>query len=787
MKTFLILCFLVMAQLTSAQTIVQTIRGRVVDIDSKQPLPGATIILLNSDPLIGVTSNIDGEYIISNVPIGRQSITVSFIGYHPLSKTNILLQSGKESIVDVELTEKLESLSDIEIRAYKHNGQALNEMAPVSARSFSKEQTERFAGSLGDPARMVGNYAGVVMQNDSRNDIIIRGNSPLGVIWRMDDVEIPNPNHFGSMGTTGGPVSMINNNLLSQSDFFTGAFPAEFGNGISGAFDLRLRSGNNQQTEFTGQIGFNGFEFGAEGPFSPNSKASYMVFGRYSTLALMHTIGFGTGTGSAIPYYKDLTFKIDLPTKKLGKFSLFGIYGDSDIDLGSDLNDTSATSYNFSDQRTVFGSNMAVVGLSHLIFLNSKTRIKTTLSGQLAGDETSLDRYKLEEDRSEAFYRGNNRHDRYAFASYLKSKINSKNILSVGFFLTQNRLDYSDSIFVKENQRFVTLHDVDASYTIFRPYAQYVYKLTDQMSFFGGMNFLANTINHSFSLEPRAGMEWAISPVQSVTIGFGKHSQMQPASVYYLQYEDTIQNRYLETNKELGLTKADHYVLGYNYQFSEQTRIKAEVYYQSIYDVPVSPGFPEFSMLNAGEFFNIPATDSLINTGKGENYGLEVTFEKALSDGYYALLTTSIFNSGYRGYDNLWRNTAFNSNYVINLLAGYEIKIRNNMFLTLDTRTVYSGGKRYIPVDLDASILNEYISYNFQFSYESQFADYFRTDFRIGFKLNGKRLNQEWAVDLQNLTGHQAPFQQAFDSNRKEIYYSYQQGFYPMFLYRIQF
>ncbi|NCA80716.1 MAG: carboxypeptidase-like regulatory domain-containing protein, partial [Sphingobacteriia bacterium] len=303
MKKIITILFVMVSVSLMAQPITQTIRGKVIDKDSKQTLPGATIVLQNSDPVVGVTSDANGEFIIKNVTIGRQSLSISFMGYHSAEVKNLLLQSGKESVVEIELIEKIESLKEVEIKASADNGKAMNEMAPVSARSFSIEQTERFAGSLGDPARMVGNYAGVVMQNDARNDIIIRGNSPIGVIWRFDDIEIPNPNHFGALGTTGGPVSMLNNNLLTNSDFFTGAFPAEFGNGISGAFDLRMRSGNNQKTEFTGQIGFNGFEFGMEGPFSKKSKASYIINARYSTLALMHEIGFGTGTGSAVPYY----------------------------------------------------------------------------------------------------------------------------------------------------------------------------------------------------------------------------------------------------------------------------------------------------------------------------------------------------------------------------------------------------------------------------------------------------------------------------------------------------
>jgi len=255
----------------------QTIRGTVIDKLTQTTLPGATVIILNTDPLLGTTSDMDGAFKIENIPLGRQSIQISFIGYNSRTISNLNLTAGRETVVIVELEEQVQKLDEVVISAKQPKDQAINEMATVSARSFTVEETERFAGSMGDPSRMAANYAGVSMTNDSRNDIIIRGNSPMGVLWRLDGVEIPNPNHFGAAGTTGGPVSMLNNNMLSNSDFFTSAFPAEYGNAMSGVFDLNMRSGNNQKREYVGQVGFNGFEFGAEGTFKKGGKGSYIA------------------------------------------------------------------------------------------------------------------------------------------------------------------------------------------------------------------------------------------------------------------------------------------------------------------------------------------------------------------------------------------------------------------------------------------------------------------------------------------------------------------------------
>jgi hypothetical protein len=311
----------------SSGDLSQNIRGTVHDEVTGLPLIGASVVILDSQPIIGTITDQNGNFIFKNVPVGRRSLEISYIGYNKSVISNILVTSGKEVVLTINLKEKAYAVDELTIRPEKKKENPKNEMAIVSARSFSVEETERFAGSLGDPARMVANYAGVMTQNDSRNDIIIRGNSPSGVLWRLEGVEIPNPNHFGALGTTGGPVSMINNNLLTDSDFLTGAFPAEYGNATAGAFDLYLRSGNNQNTEFTGQVSFNGFEGGIEGPiFKRDNKPSpsYLANYRYSTLQLMHDIGFSTGTGAAIPEYQDFTFLVDIPATKYGRFKIFG-------------------------------------------------------------------------------------------------------------------------------------------------------------------------------------------------------------------------------------------------------------------------------------------------------------------------------------------------------------------------------------------------------------------------------------------------------------------------------
>ena len=776
----------------------QTIRGLVIDKHSQITLPGASVILLNSNPMVGTVSDVDGNFKLENIPVGRQGIYVSFLGYHTITLSGLNLSSGKELVLTIELEEQIINLSEIVIVGKQRKDLAANKMASVSARSFSVEETERYAGSLGDPSRMVSNYAGVAMTNDSRNDIIIRGNSPSGVLWRLDGIEIPNPNHFGAFGTTGGPVSMLNNNLLTNSDFITSAFPAEYGNAMSGVFDLKMRSGNNQKREYVGQIGFNGFEAGVEGPLKKGGKSSYLANYRYSTLGVFNAIGIDIGTGLAIPQYQDLTFKLNFPTKKYGVFSLVGIGGLSFIELHDSKTALAKkdedSNYNFGGVDLEYGSDMGVLGFSHLYFINDKTRIQTNLSVLGMKATTYIDSLKFDgnggiiQDSNFKFYESDGTEVKYSASVHLKKKFNSKNNASVGIYYDYYDINLLDSVDVKKAGGFINYFDVKGNASLIRGYVQWQHRFTDRFKVNSGLYSQYFNMNNEISLEPRFSLKYNLTNTQSISAGYGLHSQIQSRIHYFVQtLVDTANLVYYSPNKKLGMSKSHQFVLRYDKLFSENFRFKAEAYYQSLFNIPVSINTPEYSILNGGDSFGAPLEDSLTNVGSGINYGLELTLEKFFNDGYYFLSTLSVFESKYKAYDEKDRNTAFNGNYVINLLGGYEFKIGKHNLLSCSIRTVYAGGKRYIPIDLEESIIANSTELDWNKAYENKYDDYFRTDLRISFKMNGKKINQEWAIDFQNLTNTKNIYSQSFNPRTKGINSDYQTGFYPMVLYRIQF
>ncbi len=786
MKRLLLSLIIVLASVSLRAQQYQTIRGHVSDKESKAPLPGASVILLNTRPVQGVVTDNDGNFRLGKVAVGRQSVQVSYIGYKPSLFQEIIVNSVKEVVLEAELEENVVIGNGVTITAAAHKDATRNQMAVVSARSFTVEETEKYAGSRGDVARMAMNYAGVSSANDQRNDIIIRGNSPSGLLWRLEDVDIPNPNHFAEGGTTGGPVGMLNNNLLQNSDFFTGAFPAQYGNALSGVFDLSMRNGNNQKHEQLFQVGFNGFEAGAEGPFSRKHEASYLVNFRYSTLQLMDgLINLGT---TGIPKYQDLSFKLNFPVKK-GRISVFGLGGNSEIAMLDSKNGNKQDLYSDEGQDLVNRSRMGASGISYTRFMNEHTYYKLTLSGIYQNGGTTIDTLDIHGlphpniDHNYAEFRT-------SLSGFIHRKYNSRLSGRAGFIVDRMGFDLLTKIYNNQDMALRPMIDyskgLNNGVTLYQPYVQATYRFNDKISIVPGLHFSYFDLNASASLEPRLAFNWQLAARQKLSFGYGLHSRTQTLSTYFL---GTHMNdgSLVETNKELGFTKSNQFVLSYDNSFTENTRFKAEAYYQNLYGVPVEQASSSFSMLNTGAGWGVSAEDSLVNTGSGRNYGLEFTLERFLSKNIYYLATLSLFESKYKGSDGMERNTAFNGNYVVNVLLGKEFPLNSKSAFNIDFKMTYAGGKRYTPIDLAASQQAGTTKYDNLKSYSQQFDAFFKADIKFGYRLNWRKVSQEWVFYIENFTDHNNVLMQTYSRSKNEVNNVNQLGFFPMMQYRIHF
>ena len=769
-----------------AQPYSQTIRGRVIDKATQQPMPGANVIVLNTDPVKGAVTDADGWFKLNDIALGRISVDISFIGYRHATYHNLFLISGKEMILTIELEEEVQHVGEAVVKASRQKERPNNDMALISARSFTVEETEKYAGSRGDVARMASAYAGVSFANDSRNDIVIRGNSPAGLLWRLEDIDLPNPNHFAENGTTGGPVSMLNNNVLRNSDFLTGAFPAEYGNALSGVFDLKMRNGNNEQFEHMFQVGFNGLELGSEGPLSKNHKSSYLANYRFSVMDFVSLLGVNFGT-TGVPHYQDLTFKLNFPVKK-GLVTCFGIGGISSVAmLDSKAKDVSL--YTNEGQDLYNGSTMGASGISWLRYFSSNTYAKFILSGFYQNGGTEIDTLDADKNKTRYFDHSISEY-RLTFSAFTGTKFNAALSSKAGLIIDQMGYDMKTLQYDYDSLRMITrLRENkglgEGGYLI-RGFLQLNVKMTDQWIFTPGIHLLYYTLTGIPSIEPRMGVSWIYGENRSINLGYGTHAKTHTLGTYFLG-SYLPDGQYVETNTDLGYTRSQQVVLGHDWNIRENLRLKTELYYQYLYDVPVEQQPSYFSILNTGAGWGVGASDSLVNEGTGRNYGIEITFEKFLSKGYYYLITGSLFDSKYEGSDGVERNTAFNGNYVFNALAGKEFTIKEKSMLTVDLKVTWAGGTRYIPLDIEKSMEEKASVYDLDHPYEDKYTDYFKADIKFGYKMNGRHITQEYLFFIENVTNHKNVFYQMYKKSTGEIITMNQLGIYPMMQYRITF
>ncbi len=785
---FLFCCFLTSSTLFG-QTPTQDIRGTIVDADTKIPLIGASVVLLGTEPLRGATSDIDGQFKITDVPVGRKDIQITYLGYDPVNIQSIQLTSGKELVLNIELLESAISMAEVVVKAKLDKAETLNEMATVSARSFSVEETARYASSFNDPARMAKNYAGVSGGGDDLlNEIVVRGNSPRGVLWRLEGIEIPNPNHFSSMGSTGGGISMLSSSTLANSDFYTGAFPSEFGNAVSGVFDLNLRRGNNEKREYAFMVGLLGLEAALEGPFYKGGKSSYLVNYRYSTLSALGAIGIDV-VGDIFPSYQDLSFKVHMPTEKAGVFSLFGL-GGNNVASYNPTPDSTRWDDDFGNFGFVEKQTVGTVGLSHRIVLSDRSYLRTVVVGSVDNAEEEYFELNPENDYAkEIEEKGKFINTTYRLSSTYNHKFNAKHTLRTGLIISQMEYDLKSEYFDDEEEVFYTIFDNKGAAQMYQAFAHWKFRLNNSVTFNSGVHYTNFALNGNQSIEPRAAVKWNFAPRQSISASVGLHSKPEHLS-FYLVEEKTTGSERTTPNKGMDFIKSMHAVVGYDWQLSDQLRLKAEVYYQRLYDVPVvNDSTNNGSLLNAASIWDVSRATDVVSEGTGYNYGIDLTLEKFFSNNYYFLLTGSLFDSKYSPLSGETFNTRYNSGYQLNLLGGKEFKVgkEKQNIIGLNGKFLLAGGNRQTPIDLEASRLEGSTVRFTDRPFAEQFPAYYRFDLGVSYKINKKKMTHTISLDVQNVTNRLNTFFTYFDGDAGAVKTAYQTGLFPVFNYRIEF
>lgn len=796
--TLTILGIVMLSTLTFNQNLSQTLRGTVVDADSKLPLIGATVVIIGSNPIIGASTDVKGKFRLENIAIGRVSLQLTYLGYEPKTVTDIIVNSGKESVLEISMQESAVKINEIVVKA-KIKGEANNDMVILSARSISPEETKRYAGGYDDPSVILNNFAGIASSQNT-NDIVVRGNSPKYIQWRLEGTEITAPNHQADQNATIGGFNCLNNRLLDISDFYTGAFSSEYGDALSGIYDVKLRTGNNEKTEAMAGVGIMGTDFTVEGPFKKGYGGSYIVNYRFSNIALLQALKIINIPGVKTTF-QDANFKVLLPTKKAGSFSFFGLGGLDNLnvlDVTKDIYPLPGNDQMLSDLTLDFYQKnyLSNIGMNHTININSKSYIKTTLSYSAIGMNNEVFESIIKEsdtiDRKLNFNTSIKTYT-YKGAIIFNNRINAKNKIQIGVKYSLINESNKQSQLEADRITRLMLIDFNGDITNLQNFISWKHNFNDKIALIAGFHNMNVLLNNKSTLEPRVALNWKINNNNSIHVGYGKHSTIEKTHNYFTivkQPDGSI----VEPNKDLGLLKANHYVLGYDKNITENLRAKVELYYQHLYNLPVEND-PTSFYATINESYDYKYV-SLVNKGVGKNYGIEATLERNFSKHYYFLINGTLFESKYKALDGVWRNTMYNSKYIVNALFGKEfdkLGKKQNKTLTLNAKVFFNGGQRYIPLLRDANgnlavdpANNKFWDYSK--AYDNSLSNNFMLNLSMSYKINRSYATHEIFLDLNNLTNYQSKLTEYYDASKpNKIGYIMQGNFMPNLMYRVYF
>ena len=779
--TSLVLKFILISLLFSSDAVGQTIRGVVVDKTTQQALPFSTIYIQGTNPPIGSTADESGNFIITDLKPGRYNLEASYVGYEKGLHREILVGTGREVVLRFEMEPQSSQLEGVTVRASSQDkATSINSMSMVSSLSFNVEETRRYAGGMDDPARLVTAFAGVSAAGNSQdNAIVIRGNSPRGVQWRVEGVEVPNPNHFSNANVVGGGfMSILSSQTLGRSDFFTGAFPAEYGNALAGVFDIKLRSGNPYKREYTFQAGILGLDFSAEGPWIEGKESSYLFNYRYSTMGLL-------AHANIIPdlaiFYQDLSFKNEFHTKKHGTFTLWGLGG---IDKTIAHEVTDSLQWKNDDDRFAnhWREQFGATGVGHRISLGSSAFVSTSLVASGRRKELTMDRLdsdlRLQKDLD--LFKTDSK---LTLSSFINQRVSTNHVNRSGIIINSLHYNYDlNSTYEHIPGTYTNMALETGQAFHLQAYTQSRYNFGSNWVVNAGLHGNVFALNNTWSIDPRLGLKWHFSDHQSLSMAYGKHSQTEDLYVYLYRKQDAEGNWY-QPNRELHMAQAHHFVLGYDHSFSDILRLKVEPYFQYLYDIPGEEG-TSFSMINFTRDFGF--NKELVNTNMGRNMGVDITLERFLDKGYYFLTNASLFRSEYKADDNVWRNTRYNKNIVVNLLGGREFMIGNNM-LGINLRACISGGERRKPILQNESnqarraIFDEKNAWNLQ----DDFAAF--VDVSLTYRINKGNYAGIWALQVKNVLGARQKDLYLFDYKTQEVVLDSRVIVIPSLSYKIEF
>lgn len=763
-----------------AQAQLGKVRGSISESLLQAPIVNA-IVRAEASPL-QVMSDSLGRFELGPLPPGRYTFRAEHPAYETAYLTEVLVISGKETVLDIRMEAKITGLENVTIRARKSDRSLNNDMAGISSRSLTVEQTQRYAAAVNDPARMVTSFAGVVGADDGNNKIIIRGNAPNGLLWRMEGIDIPNPNHFSNVGTSGGGISILSAQVLSGADFMTGAFSPEYGNALSGVFDLHLRKGNASKREYTFQAGVLGLDLAAEGPMGKKKDGSFLVNYRYSTLGILSQLGVQVGPG--VTTFQDVSWNLYRKLPNGDQISFFGFGG-----LSSQHYTALADSTRWKSQWDRFGSRFSnrtyAAGITHTHALRPKLSMKQVLLLSGTGQTENTTETDLEM-QARPLFRFADYSTRFSYRITFTQKVNLRHSLRYGIMASSIRRESEQE--QRDSQgRMQAVLDAHNASGMLQGFVQWRWRITDALRTDMGFHTLYEPAYGRPTLEPRASVRWELSRRLAFSTGYGLHSQTLPPGIREMQFP-LSNGTFHYPNRQLRLPQSHHYVAALQYRLRAFMRLRLEAYRQDLFAIPVEAGSTSsWSFINQAEGYPYLGMRS---GGKGGNKGIEATLEKDLHRGWYLLLTASAYQSRYTGSDGILRPTRWDGGYTSVLTAGREWALNSGgrkRIIALNLKSVYTGGLRETPIDLASSIRQNETVWKESEAFSLQLPAYFRTDFKFSLRSLHANRTQTWSLDIQNITNHQNIQARFFDPHKQQMVTYYGMGILPVLAWRIDF
>lgn len=673
------------------------IKGKVSDAVSNEPIPFANIIILNTEK--GASSDIDGNFIISNLQPGLYSLQATFIGYKKKTIFEIQVNNAFPAFVDFKLDPDVKVLEGIEVTASPFNK---TEESPVSLRTIGVSEIQRNPGGNRDISKVIQSLPGVASTVSFRNDIIIRGGAPNENRFYLDGVEVPNINHFATQGSSGGPVGLINVNFIREVDFYSGAFPANRSNALSSVFEFKQKEGNAERLLINFMLGSSDIGLTFDGPIS--KKSTFIFSARRSYLQFL----FEVLKLPFLPTYNDFQFKQKIALSPKNEITIIGLGAIDKFKLNKSVNNGVSDSATLDRNNYILG-NLPVneqwnytVGLVYKHFKESsfqtivfsRNHLNNTSTKYFNNDESSSEnlilKYKSEEIENKFRLENNIRKNgfkivygiNYEFAQYLNSTFN-KRALPSGLII----INYNSALDIHKAGAFFQL-------------SKGLFNERLMLSF--GLRTDANTYssvmqNPVEQISPRFSFSYSITEKLNWNFNVGRYTQLPPYTVLGYRTPDGV---LVNKQNDIAYIKVNHIVSGLEFNPGINSKITVEGFFKIYEDYPFLIN-ENVSLANLGGNFGVIGDSPANSNSSGRTYGLEILMQQKIYKGFYGIIAYTFVKSEFTNGMGIYKPSAWDFGNIVSLTGGKKFK-KNWEF---GVKWRYTGGAPYTPFNIELSSL----------------------------------------------------------------------------------